>query len=116
MKRMRNHLIGVDQGDLVVFSDFETGGEMWTGRGQRERTKRVSFEEPFRHIPVVQVSLSMWDMDAGAVLRGDLSAEAITEEGFDCVFRTWGDTRIARIRVNWLAFGEMRQSDDWELY
>ena len=112
---MRNHLIGVDQGDLVLFSDFESGGEMWTGRGERERRKRITFAELFRHPPVVQVGLAMWDMDASSVLRGDLVAETVTEDGFDCVFRTWGDSRIARLRVNWLAFGELHQADDWTL-
>ena len=116
MKRLRNHLVGIDQGDTVLFSDFEEGGEMWTGKGQRERRRRITFGERFRSVPVVQVSMSLWDMDAATVMRAELSAEAISEDGFDLVFRTWGDTRVARVRVSWLAIGELRQADDWELY
>ena len=48
MKSLRSRLIGIDQGDTVLFSDFENDGEMWTGRGQRERRRRVKFTEPFR--------------------------------------------------------------------
>ncbi|APX12253.1 H-type lectin domain-containing protein [Tateyamaria omphalii] len=116
MKRLRNHLIGIDQGDTVLFSDFEDGGDMWTGRGQRERRRRVAFAEPFRAEPSVHVSISMWDVDTNMPLRADIKAETITLDGFDLVFRTWGDTRVARIRVAWMAIGELRQSDDWDLY
>lgn len=116
MKRLRNHLIGVDQGDTVLFSDFENEGEMWTGRGQRERRRRIAFSEPFRAEPLVQISISMWDVDTATTLRADVSAETVTKDGFDAVFRTWGDTRVARIRVAWTAIGELRQADEWDLY
>ena len=58
MKRLRNHLIGIDQGDTVLFSDFEDGGDMWTGRGQRERRRRITFSESFRKSPMVHVSMT----------------------------------------------------------
>jgi hypothetical protein len=32
------------------------------------------------------------------------------------VFRTWGDSRIARVRMSWTAFGEVKSDDDWDLY
>lgn len=116
MKRLRNNLIGVDQGDLVLFSDFENDGEMWTGRGPRERRRRIRFSEAFRAVPVVHVSLSMWDVNADSPARMDISAETITDEGFDLVFRTWGDTQVARVRAAWMAFGELKHDDDWDLY
>ncbi|MFK7877691.1 MAG: H-type lectin domain-containing protein [Paracoccaceae bacterium] len=115
MKRLRNHLIGIDQGDLSLFSDFQNGGEMWTGRGQRERARAVVFSEKFRHAPVVHVTLSMWDMDNKTVSRAEVSAENITSSGCNIVFRTWGDTRVARARASWIAFGELDHSDDWIL-
>lgn len=116
MKRLQNHLIGVDQGDLVLFSDFEDEGEMWTGRGPRERRRRVKFSEPYRAAPSVQVSLVMWDIDSAAPARMDIKAETISVDGFDLVFRTWGDTRVARVRAQWTAFGELKHADDWEMY
>lgn len=116
MRRLRNHLIGVDQGDLVLFSDFEDDGEMWTGRGPRERRRRVRFSEAYRAVPVVHVTLSMWDVDNKAPTRMDISAETVTKDGFDLVFRTWGDSKVARVRAAWTAFGELAHSDDWDLY
>jgi len=116
MKRIRNHLVGVDQGSSVLFSDFEHDGEMWAGTGPRAHRQPVVFTDVFRSPPVVQVTLSMWDMDQKTNTRADITAENITETGFDIVFRTWGDTRVARVRADWLAMGELRHSDEWDLY
>ena len=114
MKRLHN-LVGIDQGDVILFSDFEDEGDMWTGRGPRERRRRIGFSERFKGLPVVQVALSMWDIDNHAPTRIDLKAETISEEGFDLVFRTWGDTKVARARASWIAFGTLPHADDWEL-
>jgi len=65
---------------------------------------------------VVQVNLSMFDMSNSANMRADVQAEDITEDGFAIVFRTWGDSKIARVRVAWQAIGELRQADDWDVY
>ncbi|MEX0281771.1 MAG: H-type lectin domain-containing protein [Arenibacterium sp.] len=116
MKRLRNYMIGVAQGDTVLFSDFEDGGDMWTGTGPRERRRRVVFDEVFKSPPTVQVAVSLWDVDTASAMRAELVAEAVTEEGFDIVFRTWLDTRFARIRVAWTALGEVAHEDDWDLY
>lgn len=116
MKRLRNHLVGVDQGSVVMFSDFENNGKMWKGEGARIRRKKVKFSEDYRSPPSVQVSLSMWDMDHNVGQRADITAEKITESGFDLVFRTWSDSRIARVRADWIAIGEIRHSDEWDLY
>lgn len=115
MKRLRNHTVGVDSGDVVLFSDYEDGGDMWTGRGQRERRRHVTFSEPFKSEPTVQMSLSLWDVDAATVMRADISAESTTRTGFDMVFRTWGDTRVARVRIAWTAIGELTEEDDWDV-
>ncbi|MEP1353589.1 MAG: H-type lectin domain-containing protein [Tateyamaria sp.] len=116
MKRLENHLIGIDQGDVILFSDFENDGEMWTGRGPRERRRRIEFSEKYQTAPSVQVCISMWDVDTKTPLRADVSADAVSAEGFDLVFRTWGDTRVARVRVAWTSIGSLAETDDWNLY
>lgn len=115
MLRLQNHLIGVDRGDVILFSDFENDGEMWTGQGPRQAVQRVRFAGRFRAPPSVMVAMSMWDIAEGANARADVSAEDVTETGFSIVFRTWGDTRVARIRVGWQAIGELPHDDDWEI-
>ena len=117
---MVNRVIGsgisVAQDTVMLFSDFSEGGPMWTGKGKRENRQKVSFKEPFREVPIVQVALVMWDSDHNTNQRMDLQSENVTNEGFDLVFRTWGDTKIARVRASWMAIGAARNEDDWELY
>ncbi|OUS22986.1 hypothetical protein DI396_11525 [Litorivita pollutaquae] len=116
MKRLDSHRIGMDQGDNILFSEFEDGGDMWTGTGPRERRKKVQFSEAFLEPPMVHCALSMWDMDSATNARADTTAENITQTGFEIVFRTWGDTRVARARVRWMAMGALGHEDDWKLY
>jgi hypothetical protein len=116
MRRFRSNSLGIEQGSRVLFSDFVDDGVMWTGQGSRESRHIVSFGEAFVEPPVVQVSISMWDMDSATNSRADITAENITEQGFHLVFRTWGDTRVARVRATWVAMGPLRDEDDWQLY
>jgi hypothetical protein len=116
MKRLRNHLIGIDQGSEVMFSDFADNGPMWVDTGPREARMAIRFGEPFKSMPVVHVSLSMWDTAGSINQRADLRAEDVTETGFDLVFRTWGDSKVARVRGDWMAIGELHDDEDWQLY
>ncbi|WP_380053615.1 H-type lectin domain-containing protein [Falsihalocynthiibacter sp. SS001] len=115
MRSIRNHLLGMDQGTLVMFSDFQEDGTMWTGTGKRSYRERVTFDGRFTDPPMVHISFSMWDFAHDTNQRGDISVENVTEDGFDAVFKTWGDTRIARLRVDWFAMGQVAHDDDWEL-
>ncbi len=116
MKRIRNHLVGIEQGSHVLFSDYEHDGKMWAGEGPRMHRKKVKFSEKFRSIPAVHVSISMWDTDGETNQRADISADKITTNGFEIVFRTWADSRVARIRADWMAIGELKDGDEWELH
>ena len=54
-------------------------------------------------------------MDASTVIRADVAAETVAETGFDLVFRTWSDTRVARSRIGWMAISELIDEDDWDV-
>ncbi len=115
MKRISSGSFGVQQGSRVLFADFADGGAMWTGSGSRESRHVVRFKEPFAEAPAVHVSISMWDTDHRQNARADISAEHISEIEFHLVFRTWGDTRVARIRADWMAVGAVVDADDWQV-
>ncbi|MQQ09312.1 hypothetical protein GFB49_12665 [Epibacterium sp. SM1979] len=115
MQRLRNPRTGVEQGEEQIFSEFESGGTMWTGTGNRERRKPVLFSEVYAQPPAVQVTVSLWDMDTSAAIRAEIRAENITTVGFDIVFRTWSDSRIARLRASWIAIGDLPFADDWDV-
>ncbi len=88
---------------------------MWTGKGPRERRERIFFDEPFIREPMVQVAVALWDVSNGSNLRSEILADNITEDGFDMVFRTWQDSQVARVRLSWIAFGEIDDEDDWDV-
>jgi hypothetical protein len=115
MRKFSSGWIGVDQGSRMLFSDFVNGGAMWTGEGDRECRHVITFRESFAEPPMVHLSLTMWDMDHKTNSRVDLVAENITATGFDIVFRTWADTRIARVRADWMVIGPVRDEDNWDV-
>jgi hypothetical protein len=115
VKRFSGRSLGVEQGSAMLFSDFEDGGAMWSGSGERELRHEVVFSEPFAGIPIVMVGMSMWDLDQKTNQRADLSAHDITAQGFTMMFKTWGDTRVARVRAGWTAMGELSDDDDWDV-
>ena len=115
MQRISKGAVGVARGAAMLFSAFEDNGPMWTQEGPRVERKQVRFSAPFLAPPVVHVSISMWDIDGASNQRADISSDRISEAGFEIVFRTWGDTRVARIRAEWLAIGPVRHDDDFEL-
>jgi hypothetical protein len=88
---------------------------MWTGSGPREVRLAQSFKDAFLEPPTVTIGISMWDIDHKANSRVDISAENVTSTEFEIVFRTWGDSRIARIRADWLAIGRAQDEDAWDL-
>lgn len=115
MLRFSHTAVGVQQGSALLFSAFEDGGPMWTGQGPREQRCEVAFPSPFRDVPAVHVGLSMWDIAVTGNQRADIVAEDVTPAGFTLVFRTWGDTRVARARADWLAIGPAAHVDDFEV-
>ncbi len=100
----------------MLFSDFVNDGPMWAGQGDRETRSTITFPEAFSAPPAVHVAIGLYDMDHKHNIRADISAASITAEKFDVVFRTWGDTRIARVRVDWMAIGAVASDEDWHLY
>ncbi|PHP27553.1 H-type lectin domain-containing protein [Limimaricola cinnabarinus] len=106
---------GIDQGEVMPFSDFENDGPMWAGTGTREVRSPIVFSVPFSMPPLVQLGVTMWDISETAAMRLDVASEAIEAGGFTLRMRTWGDSRIARLRVAWIAFGACRDEEMWEV-
>ena len=115
MKRISMGALGIAQGRHLMFSDFADGGPMWAGHGHRESRMAVVFPEPFRQPPVVMVAISLMDLDHNTNTRTEILAEHVTATGFDLVFRTWSDTRVARVRAEWTALGATVDEDQWEV-
>jgi len=115
MHRSISGPLGIEDGEIILFSDYEHDGPMWTGSGPRESRKQVVFKEPFNAPPSVRVWLTMVDISNAGNVRMDVQAEAVIEQCFAAVFRTWGDTHIARVRVGWQAIGAASHPDNWQV-
>ena len=115
MLRINTGELGIAQGDEMLVTDFDTSGPLWTDEGEREVRAHVDFAERFLRPPAVHLGVTMWDLDSQRNQRGDLRAENVTAAGFDIVFHSWGDTRIARMRVSWTAIGPTPDDDDFVL-
>lgn len=115
MQRISSNAVGIARGASMLFQAFENNGPMWTGDGPRVERSRVRFPSPFLSPPVVHVAIGMWDISGASNQRADISADKVTNDGFEIVFRTWGDTRVARVRAEWLAIGPTRHDDDFML-
>ena len=115
MKKLYSTVTGIDQGSVQLFSDFEDDGDMWIGKGERERVVAVTFSEPFKSVPTVFITLEMLDLNKQHNYRAETKAENVTKIGFDAVFRTWADTRVARAVAGWMAIGEVRGDEDWDI-
>ncbi len=115
MKKLYSSITGIDRGTVPMFSDFEDDGEMWAGKGDREKRVAVTFSEAFKSPPAVFVTLEMLDLHNETSYRVVTASENVTETGFDLVFRTWSDTRIARANCAWMAIGEVAADDDWDI-
>lgn len=115
IQKFSHTAVAVAKGTELLFSAFEDDGPMWSGQGPRVVRHKVKFPERFIQPPMVHVSVGMWDIESRANQRADISAEEVTNTEFYIFFRTWGDTRVARIRADWLAIGAIRHDDDFHL-
>lgn len=115
MRKLSGHRVGIDQGEVSLFNDYEADGPMWSGSGQRAVVKTIKLKEAFAERPSVTLTLAMCDMSNDAFLRFSLHAETVKNDGFEIHFETWGDTKIARVRVAWQAIGEVSSDEDWDV-
>ncbi len=113
MRKLKSAFVGVDQGSVHLFSDYDTDGPMWSRTGDREVAKRIMFSEPFARPPAVTVQIAMLDSHSDHFLRMSYDATDVTCAGFTLVFKTWSDTRLAQVKMSWQAIGELPQDDDW---
>lgn len=106
----------VQGGDVTVFEDFADSGQMWAGEGERDAIQTIKFQRPFIIAPTIQLSLSLLDARTEVMIRYRLSSKNVTAEQFDLVFSTWGDSKYARVCVNWIAIGQAIRDEYWVDY
>lgn len=115
MRKLHRGVSAIADGEALLFSHFADGGEMWTGQGERTVSRELRFDGAFLEPPAVRLWVALWDVCNEANLRLDLRADNIGCESFLAVASTWGDSRIARLRIAWLAIGVVADDERWDV-
>lgn len=101
-----------ESGQVALFDHIEGEGPMWSGDGPRSVVSAIQFSGDFAKAPGVHVSICSVDAAHEQNLRLRLEATEISPKGFVVEAHTWGDTRIGRLSVSWLAVGSAPEPAD----
>jgi hypothetical protein len=75
------------------------------GDGVRSFNGRITFDREFSSPPVVQIGITGFDIDNGDNARLNVGIIAVDGKGFDVELRTWWNSRLWSVDLNWLAIG-----------
>jgi H-type lectin domain len=75
-----------------------------SGSGERSYSRRVAFQSGFSNVPMVTANLTGLDISSGGA-KFYIGVENVDSTGFDLQIKTWGETRVWAVVVNWLAIG-----------
>ena len=95
-------------GGEITSANYSVNPNTWTllsGSGERKFTTHVDFKEAYKKTPIVALSLSGMDALNTANTRMSVTPTNVTEKGFDVEYKTWGNSQIWAVFVNWTAFG-----------
>ena len=67
--------------------------------------KHVQFDKSYSVQPKVFASITLIDFSDGSDHRLKLNIDNITTTGFDITLATWCNTKMSKVRANWMAFG-----------
>lgn len=115
MQRMAAHVMGVERGSIMLFSDFKDGGVMLIGQGPCEVRRVVESCERFLSPLVAHVWLSMWVVDLETTSASSSRPTSSTRKASSSSSALGADTRITRVRADWIAIGGASSDDDREV-
>jgi len=75
------------------------------GGGARTFAGRITFDRAFNGTPVVQIGITGFDIDNGDNARLNVGITAVDGSGFDVELKTWWNTRLWSVDLNWIAIG-----------
>ncbi len=73
--------------------------------GVRTFSGRVTFDRAFNAPPVVQIGITGFDIDNGDNARLNVGIIAVDGNGFEVELRTWWNSRLWSVDLNWIAIG-----------
>lgn len=95
----------VESGNWVV-NQSTSNYTLDKNQGNRIMTINVTFDKPFDVKPEIVLNVTLLEASEKTPLRYDVSAGAISRDGFSITIKTWGDTQIQTIGGSWLAHAQ----------
>lgn len=88
----------------IFDADYNTSGfTLHENSGDRIFTHEVRFEKPFETIPNVVLGINKLEADKDTNVRVDVTATAVSRDGFVIRMKTWSDTKIIVVGGSWIA-------------
>ena len=91
------------QSGLFEASVSSEGYTLDKNSGDRIYTVEVRFEKPFETIPHVICGVNKMDADVKTNLRLDVTATAISRDGFVLRIKTWSESKLYGVGGCWIA-------------
>jgi len=79
--------------------------QLLSGKGDRPHEERIDFPTSFKEPPSVIVGLTGLDVDKTENLRVVVEARTPDRNGFTIYFKTWSETKVYGLWIQWIAFG-----------
>ncbi len=96
--------MNIQSGKEIVFQHYPSK-PMWTGSGDREVRKTFKFRKRFKSDPTVVASIAGFDVDDKTNARVEVDVVHASEDHFDVRVKTWSNTKLARVSISWIAYG-----------
>jgi hypothetical protein len=100
----REGMMQILDGHVTFAAAMPTFKHMRDGFGDRSFRQRVQFPRAFRRVPRVHIGAAGVEVSGESALRFSADVESVDPYGFDLHIRTWGVTKLDRIRVGWVGF------------
>lgn len=109
-----NFFLPLPAGDSMITQQFLSGNSrkdfsaahiFTNSTGVRKDCNYIQFDKKFKTPPTVRVSLKRIDSDQNKATRVDVYPDAITTDGFDVMYMTWGDSVVYGLEATWFAYG-----------
>ncbi len=88
-----------------------TGGTLDKGTGERSVRIDVQFAKPYNVKPQVMIGVASVDADKSDNLRYDIKAVSVSRDGFTIEAKTWASSKIYSMKINWMAYNEMKKEE-----
>ncbi len=98
------YVVPIATGKETIFVHYPSD-YMWTGSGPRNVQKFVALPPGlFNGTPQVMAALATIDSSEQANLRVDVRVDMISNNYFRVTVETWADSKLAMIKVAWMAY------------